>query len=149
MTFRNPEQYPPRYRRQSGVTLVEVITVVVVIGILAAITIPQFADLHDYAEDRTAKHHLARLNKAVLSHSQSISELTIAAADGSSDDEIAVAAALQTRDDSVPGTPFLEPEWTAIPTSDTDQFRAVWNGRMFELVGLGEGGAGLLLDVDR
>jgi len=125
-------------------SLLEVVIVIAVIGLLATITIPQLGDLTAYSKDRTAKHHLARLNNAVLNYSQSIQEITTATASDASD-ELSVLAALQTRDPDVPGTPFLTPDWPVLETSDDSTYRAVWNGRMFEGLAPGTSGTGVKL----
>ncbi len=47
-----------RYRAQRAFTLIEILIVVVILGILAAIVIPQFTSASDDAAQSSAKSHL-------------------------------------------------------------------------------------------
>lgn len=48
-----------------GFTLVEILVVVIILGILAALVVPQFAGAVEEAEIETAKHELYKLRRAL------------------------------------------------------------------------------------
>ncbi|HPB38993.1 MAG TPA: prepilin-type N-terminal cleavage/methylation domain-containing protein, partial [Syntrophorhabdus sp.] len=53
-----------RYRRQKGFTLVELIIIIVILGILAAVAIPKYIDMKAEASDSTARVILGGLRDA-------------------------------------------------------------------------------------
>jgi len=53
-----------RYRRQKGFTLVELIIIIVILGILAAVAIPKYIDMKAEASDSTARAILGGLRDA-------------------------------------------------------------------------------------
>jgi general secretion pathway protein G len=52
-------------KRQNGFTLVELLIVVVILGILAAIVIPQFSDASNDAKDSSLKSNLATIRSQI------------------------------------------------------------------------------------
>lgn len=53
-----------KYRRQKGFTLVELIIIIVILGILAAVAIPKYIDMKAEASDSTARAILGGLRDA-------------------------------------------------------------------------------------
>lgn len=57
-----------RHRRTHGFTLLEMLAVVTILGIIAAIVVPRFANFTDTAKTNVAKHHIAQLQAIVERH---------------------------------------------------------------------------------
>lgn len=120
------------------------LVIVAVVGILAAIAIPQLTSIQSSTAETAARDSVERLNRAASQYSQSIAPITIAPGEGSQD-ELAVTSLLQQRHDTIPGTPFLSPSLAFSADSSVDSLRAQWNGTHFTLLTPGQEGAGLNL----
>ena len=70
-----------RIRNQKGFTLIELMIVIVIIGILAAIAIPRFATVRDDAEEASCKQNMNSLATAEEMHYADTSAYTAAASD--------------------------------------------------------------------
>jgi type II secretion system protein G len=55
-------------RRTRGFTLLEMLAVVTILGIIAAIVVPRFANFTDTSKANVAKHHIAQLQALVERH---------------------------------------------------------------------------------
>jgi type II secretory pathway pseudopilin PulG len=122
----------------------EIMIIVAVIGIVAAIGISVITGTVQSSKYNTASANLELLNGAVRQYAQAVNELTNSAGSGISD-ETAVFAELQADGslESRPGSPYLQPNLSVRSSSDSESYRAFWNGHEFELLDRGESGTGL------
>ena len=135
-----------RIRSEAAYSLPEILVVITVIGILAAVGIPMISGLVGSSQQSTAEKNLKDLNEAVLKFGQSNWELSLPSSSGTSD-EIAIFESLQYRnpnaDYAAPGSPYFSPMMAASTSSSTDSYRAFWNGRMYQLLTPGQPGEGI------
>ena len=125
-------------------SLTEVLVVVGFLAIVAAISIPNMLGVFSSSRYETAKRNLNYLNGAVIGFNQANWDLVLATS-GGSDDEQKIFDSLRYREAVNPaaGSPYLPPTATFVGSSSTNDFRARWNGRMFEIVVPGSNGTGL------
>jgi len=55
-------------RSSRGFTLLEMLAVVTILGIIAAVVVPRFANFTDTSKTNVAQHHIAQLNAIVERH---------------------------------------------------------------------------------
>lgn len=130
--------------RGQGFSLTEVLVVIAFLAIVAAVSIPQMIGVFTGSTLGSATRNLNYLNGAVIAFNQSNWELVLTSADGS-DDEQRIFDSLRYRDaaNPAPGSPYLPSTATFVASDSSDDYRAMWNGRMFELLAPGTEGAGL------
>lgn len=118
------------------------------LGVMTCILIIVIQNVVPASKETTATANLDQLNAAVLRFNQSEWELVLTRADGSSDDELAIFRSLQYRHPTrpTPGSPFISETLAFYPSNDEETYRAIWNGRQFEMVGPGNSGTGLDLN---
>ena len=75
-------------------------------------------------------------------------KIEIAADPDATTDEAAVLALLQTRDDTVPGTPFVDPRWSPVASASSEDHRIQWVGEIFVLLKRGVEGSGIKVDFE-
>jgi len=133
-----------RFFCERGLSLTEVLVVIAFLAIVVAISIPNMLGVFTGSSLGSATRNLNYLNGAVIAFNQSNWELVLTTS-GGSDDERRIFDSLRYRDSAnpAPGSPYLPPTATFVTSSSTDDYRAKWNGRMFELVAPGTEGTGL------
>jgi len=135
---------PPDYLTQSALSLAEMLVVVAVVAVLAAIAIPLATRILPSMSASTAQRNLNYLNGAVLKFNESNWELYLAPDAGSADEE-SIFNTLRYRapTNAAPGSPYLGNNAFFTASSGTETYRAQWNGRMFDIIYPGSNGTGL------
>lgn len=133
-----------RVRRSAGISLVEVLTTVGVIGVLTAVSITLYTDTWEGSKEVIAEENAERLNSAVWKYNQIKSLVSVAGDNSVATDEAQVLALLQTRDAiNMPGSPYLTSSLTFENSGSSDDFRLLWNGKAFEVAIPGDSGTGI------
>jgi prepilin-type N-terminal cleavage/methylation domain-containing protein len=132
-----------RHARRRALSLTELLTVISVLGVLATIAIPQI-DVLSASHEQLALDEAELANRAVLHYAQVKQELSIAADDSNTTDEIMVVWTLKQADTSIPGySPYLPQDFPYATSDSTDTYRLSWTGRNFRLLLPGVTGAGI------
>ena len=144
---------PPLARasqQRRGFSLTEVIVVVAVIGIIAMIAIPRFANLTPSAKAVIATNAMETLNTAVHRFNMSNYELLFNAVAPSGQDEMLILRTIQYRnpDNPKPGSPYMRNDWNPAISSSSDDYRLMWTGSLYKMVPPGEVGTGLKVMFD-
>lgn len=137
---------------KSGISLMEMLTVVAVIGILSAVSIPVFERFYETSQRTIAENVLEVLNDGVNSYLQmeGTNIQNVPASSESYDEELDVLRALQWVDESEPfaGGPYVRADYDPAGSNSADDYRAIWNGSYFELAEPGTEGAGIKIRLD-
>ena len=111
---------PTHARRRSGFTLIEILIVVVILGILAAIVIPQFTNASQDAQVSAVKSQLQTIRSQVeLYRIKNGSDNLVGSADAD-----ALMTLLTTVDTANGGFQYLQ----SVPTLPTSYWSFVWDG---------------------
>lgn len=122
----------------------ELLVTVAIIGLLSAIAVPLITDAIRGTRHAATEDVVAFLNRATAHYSQIEGSIAINAGPSTAD-EIEVIELLQTRNASIPGSPFIPAEFSVQPTNDTSQPRIIWDGTQFRLLQVNLEGTGLLV----
>jgi type II secretory pathway pseudopilin PulG len=139
-----------RHGTAAGFSLVELVVMVAVMGILAAVGFAAFKNITEGSKEAIARSVTEKLNKAVHDYNHAYKPLDTPFIAASSGDEKAILMSLQYRDANNPavGEPFMRPDWKPTRTSNTRHYRYIWRGRNWDLLLPGEAGAGLRVRFD-
>lgn len=129
-----------------GFSLTELLVTIGVVAVLTAMVIPTVGNLTTRSREIVVGDHVEMLNKAVKSFSQNCWQMNMPADHASDADELSVLRSLQYRfpaDSLKQGSPYFDPRYNPVASSNTRDFRIRWNGRLFELIPPGTAGTGL------
>jgi len=145
----------PHRRPRRGFTLPEILTVIAIIGVLAAISIPAYTGITSTAQNVEAGDFVESLNRAVLRFGQANWDIPTAANNPAVTDEVTVLLSLQFKWSARQagrelrlGSPYFTPKYNPATSSNSTTHRIRWNGRSFELLKPGTSGSGLLKTFD-
>ena len=150
MKLFSPQNRSLRKQRNAGLSLVEIMVVVGVMGVMATVGVSAFQNIQEKSKDQIALSIVEKLNKATHDYNHVYKPLDTPFLASSGGDEKAILMTLQYREPDNPGVgePYMRPDWKPTRTSDTNEYRYVWRGRNWDLLKPGEAGAGLKVQFD-
>lgn len=121
--------------------------VIAVIGVLAALVISATSGITSSTSEGVAEKNLEDLNSAVLNFNQANWELVLPQDPNyaSASNALEIFQSLQYRSSvsAAPGSPYINPMYSFVESANVTSYRAVWNGRMFQMITPGLSGDGL------
>jgi prepilin-type N-terminal cleavage/methylation domain-containing protein len=143
-------RFENRFSRIGGMSLIEIMVTVGILGVLASVGSVAFENIHEKSKEAIARSIVEKLNKATHDYNHAYKPLDTPFLESSGGDEKAILMTLQYREPVNPGVgePYMRPDWKPVRTSDTDEYRYVWRGRNWDLLLPGESGAGLKVQFD-
>lgn len=137
---------------ERGFSMSEMVMVICILSVLAGITVQTFNQFLSGSKDALAESRQETLNQALSRFAQQNYELLFDARSGSISDEMLILRTLQYRDPNSkraqPGSPYVDPRYNPVTSSDTSVHRLRWTGRMFELLKPGQSGTGILMNFE-
>ena len=141
--------------RRRAFSLPEILTVIAVIGVLAAIAIPAYTNITRSAQDAEASDFVESLNRAVLRFAQANWDIPTPADNASTADELTVLLSIQFKwaDKAAGreirlGSPYFSQRYRPAVSNNSTVHRLRWTGRGFEVLLPGQPGSGLLKTFD-
>lgn len=135
-----------------GFSMTEVIMVISIMGVLAGIMVPKYANIYSGTKDTLANEKLEMLNQAINDWAHTYKEYSYTPNNASYTDELNILNDLEYRnpDDSkaMIGTPFIRTNYRPKGSSSTDDYRIMWTGYRFKLLTPGQVGSGIKVVFD-
>ena len=139
-------------RREGGFSVTELVIVVSILGVLSGIAVVSFNQFLSGSKDAVAAARQEMLNQAVYSFAQQNYEMVFNSMDDSVADELVVLRTLQYRDPNINrakvGSPYVDPRYNPVSSSDTTEYRLRWTGKMYQLLSPGQSGTGVLMNFE-
>ncbi|MDI1312831.1 type II secretion system protein [Prosthecobacter sp.] len=137
---------------EHGFSMSEMVIVISIMGALAGIAVLSFGQFLGGSKDALAMSRQETLNQSVHRFAQQNYELLFDAMNGSVADELVILRTLQYRDPNIkraqPGSPFMDPRYNPVSSSDASVHRLRWTGKLFELLKPGKSGTGILMNFE-
>ena len=141
-----------RTRREGGFSMSELVVVISILGVLSSLAIHSFGQFMGGSRDALASERQEMLNQALYRFAQQNYEMVFTASNGAVTDEMVVLRSLQYRDPNIKraqsGSPYFDPRYNPVSSSDITSHRLRWTGKLFELLKPGQSGTGLLMDFE-
>jgi len=139
-------------RRAAGFSMTELVIVISIMAVLAAIVVTPMNQYLSGGKDALAMARQETLNQAVYRFAQQNYELQFGRMDGSIADELVILRTLQYRNPNSnraqPGSPYFDPRYNPVSSSDSTQHRLRWTGKMYEALQPKQSGTGILMDFE-
>ena len=150
MNTRRTENRVSVRRSAAGFSLVELVTTLAVIGVLAATGITAFRTITEKSKEGIARSVMEKLNKATHDYNHAYKPFDTPYLPGIAGDELAILMSLQYREPDSPavGEPFMRDDWQPEMSTSTSDYRYIWRGRNWDLLLPGEAGGGLKVAFD-
>lgn len=130
----------------------EMVIVISIMGVLAAVVVAPMSQFYGASKDALAAARQETLNQGLHRFAQQNYELLFDAMDGTISDEMVILRTLQYRDPNInraqPGSPYMDPRYNPVSSSDSKVHRLRWTGKLFELLKPGQNGTGILMDFE-
>jgi hypothetical protein len=110
--------------------------------------ISKFSNVKTASSDIIANEMVEVVNLGTKKFNQIAYKITTASDRDAATDEAAILVLLQTRDITIPGSPFVRPNWSPVASDSEEDYRIEWLGRAFVLLKPGEPGHGLKVDFE-
>ena len=137
---------------EGGFSMSELVVVICILSVLAGISVHSFGQFLGGSKDALAAARQETMNQAVYRFAQQNYELLFTPNNGSVADELVILRTLQYRDPNIkraqPGSPYMDPRYNPVLSSDNTEYRLVWAGRLFQLLKPGQNGTGLRMNFE-
>lgn len=138
--------------RERGFSMSEMVVVICILSVLSGIAVQTFGQFLGGSQDALAISRQETLNQALSRFAQQNYELLFDVARDSVADELVVLRTLQYRDPNInraqPGSPYVDPRYNPVASSDASVHRLRWSGKLFELLKPGQSGTGIKINFE-